>query len=64
LFEQGLRLLLDGNDLPQGYRVTMAELRGKEFDEREDIQIGLQKKRFPIQLSSPIWKPRTEMDFL
>jgi len=61
LFEQGLKLLLDSNDLPPGYGVTITELRGKEFDEREDIQIGLQKKGFPIQLSSQIWKPRTDI---
>jgi len=60
LFETGLKLLQDSGDLPQGYGVTADELRGG-FDEQEDIQIGLQKKRLPIQLSSQIWKPRTEI---
>ncbi len=61
LFKQGLRLLIQSGDLPQGYGVTVAELGGNEFDEQEEIQIGLQKKGFPIQLSSQIWKPRTEV---
>ena len=61
LFEWGLNLLQDSGDLPQGYGVTAAELRGNNFDEWEDIQIGLQKKGFLIQLSSQIWKPRTEV---
>jgi len=61
LFEQGLNLLQDSSDLPQGYGVTAAELRGNNFDKWEDIQIGLQKKGFSIQLSSQIWKPRTEV---
>lgn len=61
LFEQGLNLLLDSGDLPQGYGVTVAELRGNNFDEWEDIQIGLQKRGFSIQLSSQIWKPQTEI---
>jgi hypothetical protein len=39
----------------------VAELGGDEFDEQEEIQIGLRKKGFPIQLSSQIWKPRTEV---
>jgi hypothetical protein len=61
LFKQGLKLLLDSGDLPQGYGVTIDELRGKEFEELEDLQIGLQKRSFPIQISSRIWKPRTEL---
>jgi len=61
LFEKGLNLLLDSGDLPQGYGVTAAELCGNNFDEWEDIQIGLQKKGFSIQLSSQIWKSRTEI---
>ena len=61
LFEQGLKLLKDSGDLPQGYGVTVAELCGNNFDEWEEIQIGLQKKGFSIQLSSQIWKPRTEI---
>ena len=60
LFEKGLELLLKSGDLPQGFGVTAEELRGGSFDEQEDIHIGLQKKTFPIQLSSQIWKPRTE----
>jgi len=61
LFENGLRLLVDSGNLPQGYGVTVAELRGQEFDEWEGILIGLQKKSYPIQLSSQIWKARTEI---
>ena len=61
LFEQGLTLLLKSGDLPFGYGVTVAELGGNHFDEWEDLQIGLQKKGFPIQLTSQIWKPRTEI---
>jgi len=57
LFERGLNLLQDSGDLPQGYGVTAAKLCGNNFDEWEDIQIGLQKKGFSIQLSSQIWKP-------
>jgi hypothetical protein len=34
------------SDLPQGYRVTVAELGGDEFDEQEEIQIGFQKRAF------------------
>jgi hypothetical protein len=60
LFERGLTMLLESSDLPPGYGVTVAELGGNQFDEWEDIRIGLQKKGFPIQLSSQIWKPRTE----
>jgi hypothetical protein len=48
LFKQGLRLLIQSGDLPQGYGVTVAELDGDEFDEQEEIQIGLRKKGFPI----------------
>jgi hypothetical protein len=59
LFERGLKLLQE-SDLPQGYGVTADELRGG-FDEQEDIHIGLQKKHLPIQLSSQIWRPRTEI---
>ena len=61
LFEQGLMLLLESGELPFGYGVTVAEFGGNHFDEWEVIQIGLQKNGFPIQLSSQIWKPRTEI---
>ena len=61
LFRQGLEMLLESGDLPQGYGVTVAEMRGQEFDEWEDLRIGLQKKSSPIQISCPIWKPRTEL---
>ena len=61
LFETGLRMLIDSGDLPPGHGVTPAELRGNGFDEQEEINIGLQKQGFPIQLSSQIWKPRTEI---
>ena len=61
LFENGMSLLLDSGDLPQDYGVTEAELRGKEFDEWEGIPIGLQKEPCLIQLSSQIWRARTEI---
>ena len=61
MFERGLKMLTDSGDLPQGYGVTLAELGGDEFDEQEEINIGLQKKGFPIELPSQIWKPRTEI---
>jgi hypothetical protein len=61
LFEQGLKLLMDGDELPPGYGVTLAELGGDGFDEQEDINIGLQKKAVPIYLPRRIWKPRTEI---
>lgn len=54
-------MLTDSGDLPHGYGVTLAELGGEVFDEREDINIGLQKKGFPIDLPSRIWMPRTEI---
>jgi len=61
LFERGLKMLTDSGGLPQGYGVTLAELGGDGFDEQEEINIGLQKKGFPIELPSQIWKPRTEI---
>ena len=56
----GLEMLTDSGDLPDGYGVTPAEL-GREFDEQEDINIGLQRKGFPIVLPHQIWKPRMEI---
>lgn len=53
-------MLTDSGELPHGYGVTLAEL-GDEFDEQENINIGLQKKGFQIDLPSQIWKPRTEV---
>ena len=61
MFEQGLQLLIQSDDLPRGYGVTVAEIQGKDFDEQEEIRIGLHKAGFPIQLPSQIWKPRTEI---
>lgn len=61
LFERGLKMLTDSGDLPQGYGVTLTELGGDGFSEQEDINIGLQKKGFSIELPSQIWKPRTEI---
>jgi len=61
IFEQGLQLLMDSGDLPPGYGVTLAELGDDGFDEREDINIGLQRKGVPIELPRRIWKPRTEI---
>ena len=52
---------MDSGDLPPGYGVTLAELRGDGFDEHEDINIGLQKKAVPIDLPRCIWKPQMEM---
>lgn len=54
-------MLTDSGDLPDGYGVTLDELNGDVFDELEEINIGLQKKGFPIHLPSQIWKPRTEI---
>jgi hypothetical protein len=39
----------------------VAEIQGEDFDEQEEIRIGLHKAGFPIQLPSQIWKPRTEI---
>ena len=61
MFEQGLQLLIQSDDLPHGYGVTVAEIQGEDFDEQEEIHIGLHKAEFPIQLPSQIWKPRTEI---
>jgi len=38
---------MDSGDLSDGYGVTPAELGG-EFDEQEDINIGLQQKGFSL----------------
>ena len=54
-------MLTDSGDLPHGYGVTLAELGGDVFEEQEDINVSLQKKGFPIDLPSQIWKPRTEI---
>ena len=61
LFEQGIDLLVESEDLPDGYGVTLAELDGDGFNEHEDINIGLQKKGVLVELPSQIWKPRTEL---
>ena len=53
----GLEMLTDSGDLPDGYGVTPAKL-GREFDEQEDINTGLQQKGFPIVLPHQIWKPQ------
>ena len=47
LFEQGLKLLMDSDELPPNYGVTLAKLGGDGFDKQEDINIGLQKKSSP-----------------
>ena len=54
-------MLTDSGDLPHGYGVILAKLGGDVFEEQEDINVGLQKKGFPIDLPSQIWKPRTEI---
>ena len=61
LFEQGLKLLMDSDELPPSYGVTLAELGGDGFDEQEDINIGLQKKVVLIYLPRHIWKSWTEI---
>jgi hypothetical protein len=51
LFEQGLTLLMDSGDLPPRYGVTLEEAGGDGFNEQEDINISLQKKK-GFQLNS------------
>jgi hypothetical protein len=53
-------MLLEGEDLPEGYGVTPAELGVDGFDEREEISIGISMKGYDIELPYQIWKPRTE----
>lgn len=60
LFEEGLKLLRESNELPQGYGVLATELDGEGFDEQEEINVGLQKRGYRIQLPSMVWQPRTE----
>jgi hypothetical protein len=61
LFQRGLNMLTDSGDLPHGYGATLDELSEDGFDEQEEINIGLQKKGFPINLPNRIWKPRMEI---
>jgi hypothetical protein len=61
LFEHGFEMLRESGDLPSGYGVTAAELGEDGFDDQEEINIGLKKKGYPIQLATQIWKPRTEV---
>lgn len=61
LFERGFEMLKEGGDLPIGYGVTAAELGKGGFEDQEEINVGLKKKGFPIELPTQIWKPRTEV---
>jgi hypothetical protein len=61
LFENGLNLLKESGDLPPGYGVTLDELDGNEFDEEEEIQVGLNRNGHLMALPHQIWKPRTEL---
>ena len=61
MFESGLNLLKESSDLPAGYGVTLDELDGKEFDEEEEIQVGLNRNGHLMALPHQIWKPRTEL---
>ena len=60
VFEEGLRLLIDGDDLPYGYGVTAKELGNDGFDELEEIGVGLRHKGYSAHLAWKIWQPRTE----
>jgi hypothetical protein len=61
LFENGIQMLFDSADLPEGYGVTPAELGDDGFEEHEEIGIGLKRKGYSIHLPSQIWQPRTEL---
>jgi hypothetical protein len=61
LFERGFEMLKENGDLPNGYGVTAAELGEGGFDDQEEINFGLNKKGYPIELPTQIWKPRTEV---
>jgi len=61
LFESGFKIIKESGDLPSGYGVTLVELDEGGFDEEEMINIGFNKKKYPIVLPSQIWKPRTEL---
>jgi len=61
LFERGFKILTEGGELPSGYGVTLDELDGNGFDEEEEINIGINRTGYQIELPSQIWKPRTEL---
>lgn len=61
VFQEGMMMLLNSDELPVGYGVTVAELGEQGFEEHEEISIGLQMKGYPIELPYQIWKPRTEI---
>jgi hypothetical protein len=61
LFKQGLNSLSKSGDLPEGYGVTHTELGTDGFNEQEEINIGLQRKEYPIKLPWQIWQPQTDL---
>jgi len=61
LFESGLNLLMESGDLPPGYGVTLDELARNEFDEEEEIQVGINKNGHLMALPHQIWKPQMEL---
>lgn len=61
MFEQGLKLLTESDDLPSGYGVSLDEIDGDGFDEEEEINIGISKIGYPMALPRQIWAPRTEL---
>ena len=61
MFQHGFKILTEGSELPSGYGVTLDELDGHGFDEAEEINIGINRTGYQIELPSQIWKPRTEL---
>jgi hypothetical protein len=61
LFEHGFEMLRESGDLPNGYGVTAAELGEGGFDDQEEVNFGIKKKGYPIELPTQIWKPQTEV---
>jgi hypothetical protein len=54
-------MLRESGDLSNGYGVTAAELGEGGFDDQEEINVGLKKKGYTIELPTQIWKPQTEV---
>jgi hypothetical protein len=61
LFKRGLKILTDSGNLPPGFGVTPDELGADGFDEQEEINIGLRKRGYLIELPSQVWKPRADL---
>jgi hypothetical protein len=53
--------LTEGGELPSGYGVTLDELDGNAFNEKEKINIGQNRAEHAIILPREIWNPRTEL---